>query len=476
MNFTKELYPYQRADVDFLKEHPRCLNRNPMGLGKCIETLALCHDLDLRRVLVVCKKRLIGEWFWQTETVLGEGALTPHENGQYDHKLAGLDLAGPRFVAVNYDLIAIPEYRGMLSSVPWDMIVFDEAHYLKNHDSKRTHGAYVLTYKVPRILFLTGTPIRNTPLDLFPLFHMMNSREYTNWRRWRDWFCITEKEEIWIKGKSGKPMPRIITKVLPGTNNKEQLTQLLSLYSVHNEKAEVMPQLPPKQYRTVPVALGPEKQQYETMQNEYFALLDSGVEITAPAAIAQLTRLRQICCDVNTLSPDVPEGGVPSNKTLTLLDVIDETDGKLVVFTYFERYVRVLTREFDKAGINYRIITGKSGNSLKAELDFQHDPAVKVILGTIGAMGEGFTLTEADTVVRTDKFWTPAVNEQCEDRVHGRVDKGLDITKSTLIIDLFCPGTVEEHVHAVAFGKEKMIGEIESMTKVVDRMRKARQQ
>lgn len=477
MNFNLTLYPYQIEDVAFTKDHLRCLNRNPMGLGKCIETLGLCYELNLRRVLIVCKKSLLGEWFWQTEQVLGDGAVTPHDNNQYEHRLSGLMLDQPRFVAVNYDLVAIPKYREMLMKVPWDLVVFDEAHRLKNHDAKRTRGAYMLSYGIPRVLHLTGTPIRNTPLDLFPLFHIMNPREYQNWKEWRSWFCITETEEIWLKNPhTGKPTPRLITKVVPGTKNPEQLAQLLSLYSVYHEKAEVMPQLPPKQYRTIPVGLGPEKVQYETMQKEYFAMLDSGVKITAPAAIAQLTRLRQICCDSNTLLPEPPRSSTPSNKTLALLDVIDEASGKLVVFTYFERYVQILIQEFEKAGIEYRIITGKSKNNLKAELDFQHDPSVKVILGTIGAMGEGFTLTAADTVVRTDIFWTPAVNEQCEDRVHGRVDKGLDSTKSTLIIDLFCPNTVEEHVREVAWTKDVMITDIEAMAKVVARMRQGGKQ
>jgi SNF2 family DNA or RNA helicase len=363
----------------------------------------------------------------------------------------------------------------MLLTVPWDAIIFDEAHYLKNYDSKRTKGAYILAYRAPRVIFLTGTPIRNTPLDLFPLFHIMNPKEYTNWKRWRDWFCVTEREEIWVKNShTGKPTARYVTKILPGEKNGEQLAQLLALYSVCNVKSEVMPQLPPKQYRIVPVELGHERAQYKTMEDEFFALLDSGVEVTAQVVVAQLMRLRQICLDPNTLHPEGPYHSSSSSKTQTLLDVLDETEGKVVVFTFFERYVQVLVEEFNKAGINHRIITGKSKDSLKAELDFQHDPSVKVILGTIGAMGEGFTLTAADTVIRTDMFWTPAVNEQCEDRVHGRVDKGLDSTKSTLIIDLFCPNTVEEHVRAIALGKEKMITDIEAMARVVSRMRASR--
>lgn len=444
-----------------------------MGAGKTLEALALCDDLDLRHTLIVCKKTMIGNWFHEIDRWSDGDCLTPHENNLYDHRLSGLDLNAPRFVCVNYDLISIPKYRNLLLGVKWDMIVFDEAHALKNHDAKRTRSAYLLTAGIPRVLLMTGTPIRNTPMDLYPLFRIMNPREYHNWRQWREWFCIIEEDEIWLKPKNGgRPQPRLIKRLVPGTKNEEQLRQLLSLYSVYRKKTEVIKDLPPKQYRQVPIELGDERSQYDTMQEEYFAILDSGEEITAPAAIAQITRLRQICLDPNTLLPNPPRKSTPSNKTLTLLDVIDETDGKLVVFTYFERYASILCQVLEERKIPYRTITGqiKGTDRLKAELDFQNDPQVKVLIGTIGAAGEGLTLTAADTVVFCDLAWTPATNEQCEDRVYGRVDKGLEHSKSVLVIDLYCEDTIERHVHDVVRAKERMIDKV-MMTEIAERMR-----
>jgi len=467
------LYPYQREDVEWIIQHPRCIVGSVMGLGKSIEAMAVADKLQTRHNLIVCKKTMVSSWFWMLDQWLGEGALTPHENNQYEHKLAGLDLSAPRFVVVNYDLISIEKYRNLLFDVKWDMIIWDEAHALKNHDAKRTRNAYLIVPGVPRLLFMTGTPIRNTPLDLYPLFRMMNPREYRNWHMWRDWFCVVEEEEIWMKPKgSSRPRPRLIKRILPGTKNEDALRNLLSHYMIRREKNEVMKDLPPKQYRIVPIELGPERVQYDTMKAEYFALLDSGVEITAPAAIAQLTRLRQICCDANTLLPESPRVSTPSNKTLALLDVIDETSGKLVVFTYFERYASILCSVLKEKKIPYRTITGKipSNERLRAELDFQNDADVKVLVGTIGAAGEGLTLTAADTVVFCDLAWTPATIEQCEDRVYGRVDKGLETTKNVLIVDLFCQQTVEQHVHDVVRAKEQMIERIIT-SKVVDRMR-----
>ena len=481
-SIQNRLYAYQRDDVEWIIQHPRCIVGSSMGLGKSIEAMAIADKLQTRHCLIVCKKTMVSSWFWMLDQWLGEGALTPHDNSQYEHRLSGLDLEAPRFVVVNYDLLSNPRCRSALLDVKWGMIVFDEAHHLKNNEAKRTQNAYLLVPGVPRVLFMTGTPIRNTPMDLFPLFRMINPREYHNWRTWRDWFCIVEEDEIWMKPKgSTRPVPRLIKRILPGTKNEDELRALLKHHMIRREKTEVMKDLPPKQYRIIPVELGAERAQYETMKEEYFALLDSGVEITAPAAIAQLTRLRQICCDANTLLPEPPRPSTPSNKTLTLLDVIDETDGKLVVFTYFERYARLLCQELEEKGISYRTITGQvpSNERLRAELDFQNDPTVKVLVGTIGAAGEGITLTAADTVVFCDLFWTPAVNEQCEDRVYGRVDKGLEHNKSILIIDLFCEGTVEQHVHDVVRAKEQMIERVImteriTMTKVVDKMRNER--
>ena len=473
LSVNERLYPFQREDVERLISLPRVLNRNPTGLGKTIETIGLMDALQTSHNLIVCRKTMVSKWFWMINQWLNEGVLTPHDNSQYEHKLSGLDLSMPRFVVVNYDLISMPKYRTILLDVKWDLICFDEAHWLKNHDAQRTRNAYLLTAGVPRVLFLTATPIRNTPMDLFPLFRMMNPREYHNWRTWRDWFCIVEEDEIWMKPKGHtRAVPRLIKRIVPGVKNEDMLRALLNRYSIHHEKSEIFTQLPPKQRKVIPVELGAERAQYETMKEEYFALLDSGVEITAPAAIAQLTRLRQICLDANTLLPEPPRPSTPSNKTLTLLGVIDDTEGKLVVFTYFERYASILSQVFTEKNIEHRIITGKvKGNDrLRAEMDFQNNDNVKVLVGTIGAAGEGIDLTAADVVVFTDLFWGPKTNEQAEDRVHGRADKGLDTTKRTLIIDLFCEGTVEQHVHDVVRAKEQMIERI-TVTKVVDKMR-----
>lgn len=473
---TLKLYPYQREDIEHLKLMPRAINANFMGAGKTVETLVLLDELKTRHNLIISKKTMVPRWFQMCYEWLDGDMLTPHDSNTYDHRLAGLDLKTPRFVCVNYDLLSIPRYVQILRSVSWDAIVFDEAHHIKNYKAARTKTAFLLTQQAKRVLFLTGTPIRNTPMDLYSLFHIINPKVFNSALAWRDWFCVTETEEIWLRNPyTGKPEPRLIKRILPGVKNADTLNKLLHKYMIRRERSEVLGDLPPKQYKVIPVELGPEAKQYRQMEEEYLAILDSGEEVYAPKAIAQMLRLRQICLDPYTLLPEGPRPSTPSNKTLALLDIIEGTDSKIVVFSCFERYISILDSVLTERNIPHVVVTGKVSTfeRARAETEFQTNPNIQVLLATIGAAGEGPTYSSADIVVFTDLFWSPAVNEQAEDRVYGRVDKGLGLDKTVLIIDLYCKGTIEDHVHRIVRAKERLIEKV-VMQRVADEIRKAR--
>jgi len=200
------------------------------------------------------------------------------------------------------------------------------------------------------------------------------------------------------------------------------------------------------------------------MQNEFFALLDSGETIKSPKVIAQMIRLRQICLEPYLLSHEPVKPSTPSNKTQTLLDLLEDTTEKVLVFSFFEQYIRILCQVLEDRGIKHVTITGKKTptENSTSEKAFQNDTSVRVCLGTIGSMGECWTLTEAKIIVFTDIFWNPAINDQCEDRSYGRANKGLEQDESVLIIDLFNQGTIEERVHNVVRRKEAMINAIVS--------------
>ncbi len=471
---TNALFDYQKKDVEFLLNHPRSGNCNPMGLGKTIESLATMEQLKPKHTLIVCKRPYINEWFNQVTDWLGWDCLTPWE-GPGD-KLGGLDLNGPPVVCVNYDLLGINKYWAELARIKWDCIIYDEAHKLKNYKAQRTKNAFLIPAK--NLYTVTGSPLQNNPIELYPMFHLWNPREYHNVHWWMNTFCEMEEKEIWFRGQDGKSHCRQIKQLVPGgRNNVEALNALLHLYIVRHEKSEVMPNLPPKRRRVVPIDLGPEKAQYLQMQDQLFTMLDNGETIKSPNVITQLLRLRQICLEPNLLASD-PEQRVasPSNKTQALLDILEDAEEKCLVFSFFERYISIIDKLLTERGINHISITGKnspSENSRRAHA-FQDDDSIRAAIGTIGAMGESWTLTKGKVVIFTDLFWNPAINDQCEERSYGRANEGLDQKESTLIIDLFCRGTAEEHVHQVVWGKQEMIDEVVIQKNVLERMRRTR--
>jgi SWI/SNF-related matrix-associated actin-dependent regulator 1 of chromatin subfamily A len=470
----KTLYPYQKRDVEWLLERRRCINGNPMGLGKTIETLAVLEKLKPRHCLIVCKKPFVGEWFWEIRNWLGEDCLTPH-GGQGD-RLDGLDLSAPKYVCVNRDLIGITRYWRILRR-EWDVLVIDEAHGFKNPKSARTKNAFLLSPYVDKMQLLTGSPMQGSPLDLYPLFRLMNPRDYHNQGAWVNYFCMQEEVEIHMRTPDGKSRPRKIKQIVQGeTNHTTELNYLLHKYMLRHEKSEVMPDLPPKRYRKIPITLDTELRPYMQMQEEFFTLLDSGEKIESPKVITQMLRLRQICLEPNLLS-NTPTN-TPSSKTRVLMELLEDIEEKILVFSFFEQYVRLLCKMFDEAKIPYTAITGKNKDfdNVRNAHRFQDDPNVKICIGTIGAMGESFTLNAAGVVIFTDRFYNPAINDQCEDRAYGRVNKGLEQTESILVIDLVCEGTIEDHVHAVTAHKQKMIDEVVVRKQVIERMRECRGQ
>ena len=385
-----KLYPYQVEDVKTLTEKSRCILGSEMGVGKTAEVLTLVKQEDLAYVLVICPKSGISEWEYQIEQWLGKEWLD-------------------RFTILNYEKLRRATVVAALIQYDWDLICFDECHKLKNHKAKQTKGAFNITRNGSRVILMSGTPMMAGPQDLFSLLNIIDSTTFKSYNAFRDHFCN-------VIQLPKPPFPVII--VGAKKENQEELSNILSKYMIRREKKDVL-DLPPKTYRTIPVELKPSQLvKYKQMEDELFVLLDSGERISAPAVTAQITRLRQICLEPNLLS-QVEKVSTPSAKTVRLLDLIEDIKSPIIVYTVFEKYTRILDAELTKHHISHTLYTGNVSvnNRTKAKMEFQQGK-YKVLIGTITTMGLIITLTISHTVIFTDNYWTPAVNEQAVDRVH----------------------------------------------------------
>lgn len=440
MTTELKLYPYQTEDVQWLLQHPKCILGSEMGTGKTIEVLMLCKSVEAENVLVVCPKSLIAEWQFQIEQWLGKEWLD-------------------KFVIFNYEKLLNSQLTSMLIQTPWDLICFDETHKLKNPKAKRTKAAFLLSNH-SRLILASGTPMQNGPQDLWSLLHLVAPASYSNYNLFLNEYCI-------IQQLPKPPFPRIIV----GAKNKEQLREQLGRYMLRREKRDVLKDLPSKTFRTIPVQLDDEQwEKYKSMENELFVLLDSGEKITAPAAMAQLIRLRQICLEPNLLSEEHKISS-PSTKTKLILDLLDSATNPVIIFTYFERYATLLSQELHKARIACALYTGQQTAEERAikVREFQGNK-YKVMIGTITSMGLGLTLTAADTAIFADWWYNPAVNDQAIDRLH-RIGQTHPVT----IVDLWAKGTIEDAMHRTMNRKRVMFNSIVANEATIEELREMRE-
>jgi SNF2 family DNA or RNA helicase len=174
--------------------------------------------------------------------------------------------------------------------------------------------------------------------------------------------------------------------------------------------------------------------------------------------LAILLRLRQACCHLELLPPEIrgdTPAEAPSAKLDQFLEILDEAiDGghRMLVFSQFVGMLKLLRRELDARGISYCYLDGGTQERLAECQRFNLDRAIPVFLISLKAGGTGLNLTGADMVVHFDPWWNPAVEDQATDRAHRIGQK-----RTVCSIKLITEHTVEEKVLALQQRKQAVI-------------------
>lgn len=436
-NLQEALFKYQREDVKFYTEHPRVLNALEMGLGKTEEFIATCDLLNLQKVLIVCPFSLVLEWQQRLKRWLNEDA--------------NVFLIGPykRFNIINYEMLRDKKLVIKLIDTDWDMIGYDEAHRVKNRKAQQSRGANVISKYAKRIMLISGTPLMNHPWELWHLLHMIDPQQFNDFDDFAAEYCVWRQAPWGVHFVNAK--------------NLEKLRDVLHPYMVRRTKQECLPDLPDKIYRIVPIEMNRDQLAlYKSMEEELFIELDSGKQLTAPSVLAALIRLRQICCDPIMLGSSVSSSKTGFIKNF-VEDLLEETD-KIVIFTHFDKYAQILARE-----LNAPVLSGSTdvGERQRLVNAFQNEDNPKVLIGTIGAMGVGLTLTRSSVCIFADRRWNPAENSQAEDRLHRIGQK--DVVN---IIDFPMQDSIEMHLRKVLEKKEKMFDEVMTTAETLSSMRR----
>ena len=311
------------------------------------------------------------------------------------------------------------------------MIAFDEAHKAKNPDSQQGKALLSIDCKGPKIP-MSGTFVLNNPLDLYlPL----------KWAGFETHSFYAYKQHYCTMGGFGG-------KEIVGYKNLDELRSMVSKVMLRRVKGDVL-DLPPKVHTIEWVDAYPEqKSLYKEVRDQVRDNIDK-VKVH-PDPLSEMLRLRQVTGYPGILSSTVTK----SAKMDRMEELVEEevsVGGKAIIFSNWSEMTNVIRHKLKKYNPAY--ITGEVGSVQRMEEKdrFQNDPNCKVMIGTIGALGTGFTLTAAQLVIFVDEPWNRGIKDQAEDRAHRIGTRG-----TVRIVTILTRDTVDEGVYNLVQKKGKM--------------------
>lgn len=331
----------------------------------------------------------------------------------------------------------------ILNPEDYDLIVCDEAHYLKNQSSKRTKLVRKMFINVPKKILLSGTAIKNRTEELFSLLNFIDPKEWDNLHTFALRYCAAFESNFGWDYK--------------GASNLDELFQRISPYFLRRLKRDVLKNLPEKTFTVLPIALT-EKQfrDYEKIEKNVVEVINEMGEVEDVEEdglfISALQKLRKFTSDIKV------------DESLDYLQNIVDSNQKIVVFCNFISSAEKIYNHFKDNAV---IFTGEYNMQHKQDAvdKFQNDENCNIFVGTIGAAGVGITLTAADTSLFIEEAWSPSDNIQAQDRIHRASQK----SSSVRIIKFVCEGTIDEYIEEVLAKKESIITKVldgkESVTK-----------
>jgi SWI/SNF-related matrix-associated actin-dependent regulator 1 of chromatin subfamily A len=405
-----QLYPYQKVGVKFVdRAGGRCLIADAPGLGKTAQAIGYAQYHGLK-TLIVCPLSVVVNWQREIKKFTGKNA-TIWDSKSYDGHL------NHQFHIVHYD--AVSKIHNDLRSIGFDLLVCDEATFLKNRQTIRAKsilGSYKERRKYPGIktkycIFLTGTPVMSRPIEAFSLLNFLDKDRFNNF------FHFTQRYGGW-KGEA----PR----------NLQDLHDRTKDLVIRRKKDQILTELPPKQRNDLYVELSKEEQrEYKTLLREVFGRW----KIEKPS-IGHMPKLQKFLIE---------------KKMPRLIEMIDElldNDKPILVFSNYLDPLKFLTQHY---GDRAALLTGEMNKKdRQTSIDRLTSGQAKVGCFSLTAAGMGIDGLQhkIDTVVFLNMDWIPANHEQAEDRTH-RIGQ----TAQVQVYYMMCADTIDEYMRDIL--KEK---------------------
>lgn len=449
--FKTKPFAHQIDGVRFGLNKKKFLLCDDQGLGKTKQIIDFVGCLEktdtINKVLIVCGVNSL-KYNWQSEIsihsdekgwVLGtrfRKTTGKAYEGNTKNKLEDLDnLPDCRYIITNietlragaekisktkYHFPIAEKLQELCKNGTISVIAFDECHKSKEPTSLQSRAMINVTAKY--MVAMSGTPLMNNPLDLyFPMKWL--GYENHSFYQFKQHYCT-------LGGWGGSQVV--------GYKNLEEIRAMMDNIMLRRLKTEVL-DLPEKIRKIEYVDMTPKQNQiYKEVYNGVLSDLQKIKFSNNP--LSMMIRLRQATGWTGIISNTVQESA-KMDRMIELVQEIVASGQKAIIFSNWESMTEVAREKLKSYHPAYITGATKADERMKEVERFQTDNNCKVIIGTIGAMGTGLTLTAAQNVIFLDSPWNMALKAQAEDRAHRIGTKG-----TVSVITLCCRDTIDERI------------------------------
>lgn len=422
-----------------------------MGLGKTLQVIAVLlaaksagspeeqgDEGKDQPALIITPASLVYNWqeeFARFAPELSVGIIAGSQAQRHEM------LAGYRdwdVLVTSYDLLKrdIADYEGKQFSFQ----VIDEAQYIKNHSTAAAKSVKIIQSRVKYAL--TGTPIENRLSELWSIFDYLMPGFLYGYETFKK-----ELETPIVKNRD--------------EDASKRLKRMVSPFILRRLKGDVLKDLPDKLEETYYAKMDEKQQQlYDgqviRMRKMLEKQTDENYSKNKIQILAELTRLRQICCDPSLLYENYEGESAKRTACVDLIRSAIEGEHKILLFSQFVSMLEILEQDLTESKIPFYKITGETAKEKRVELvrKFNTDDT-PLFLISLKAGGTGLNLTGADIVIHYDPWWNLAVQNQATDRAH-RIGQ----TKVVSVYKLIMKDSIEEKILRLQEEKKNLAEEI----------------
>ncbi len=464
--------------------------KTPVSISRmCAEARATRQGMFGKKrmmlVLIICPMQARSNWQKEIErfaTVPGKTVVM--RGNKFRRMRAVIDVvrqdADCEFAACITSFTKVGNTSEAINMVPWDLVIVDESHYIKTPSADRSKEIRKLRDCSARRMVLTGTPITNSPMDLWSQFEFLGDglSGFLDYKEFKKFYGRWEK----VQGSSG-------IEKLTALQNLPLIQERLSRMSFSISKEEAGLKLPPKVYDIYDVVMSAKQQEfYAKLQNELAIEIaeaeaeaaKKGKVLTANHILTRLLRLAQISHGYVKWNAQYDQDGEPikgsgrieqidgdilNRKCQAILDILEEDtandpNSKCIIWAVDVESIQLIERRLKTAGIDVAVYYGQVKEDARetAVYRFNHDPKCRVFLANPASASEAINLvgydyenaipkcsTYADHVVYFSCDWSPTKRSQSEDRAHRRGARGPAIR----ITDLQVTGSIDDEIRQV---------------------------